>query len=502
MTHQPSDPPLEVDLLRMVADAVGEHRPGLHPVDVIFGAHRGFTTEQARAILDDPDLMPLLTRQWLARPPNSAVSDLARAGDSRGQAHRLLLERAGQLPPDQPHQPEQADVRQSPAGLPAVVRPDPVDVADAVQGSGPTAARRVFLARLRPARPGSARHRLATPGGRPGTRDKARSPTAPRRRRTGPSRSTPVSANRAAAFVIPVLVCVLALAVFGITRTLGQQQPEVAAVSAGTTVTPGGARSLLVTLPVGPQTTYEYALDHGSPFLPLPQDPSTGDALVEGLQPGTTYTMRVRSCGPRGCTPPTTLAPVGLPVASGLTVTRADTFNQTAVRVCRNDAIEREVVVRVTFTGSTDPASPGRSEVLQPGTCTVIEPRLAGYGTLKVTTVLGQGGDAYPPDVFAIDYPALRPRVVSSDRSATTMRTTVTVPTSSATSPLPEPDDISAFVGTRDRCSDLVVPSNSPSWKRSASAATVLLTFAVPADRNVCRYEVTDPATGTDVTFS
>lgn len=97
MTIEPPAASGEPGLFEMLVEAVDERPPGLHPVDVITGARRGFTREQAAAILEDPPSIALLTRQWRTRRPSPALASAAHQGDARSGLLLELFERTGQL---------------------------------------------------------------------------------------------------------------------------------------------------------------------------------------------------------------------------------------------------------------------------------------------------------------------------------------------------------------------------------------------------------------------
>ena len=94
----PQQPPRsngDPDLLALAAAIAADHRPGLHPIDLIVAARYGFTNDQAYAILDAPHLLSRLTRYWHSHPPTGAIIQIAQAGDPIGKAHLKLLERTG-----------------------------------------------------------------------------------------------------------------------------------------------------------------------------------------------------------------------------------------------------------------------------------------------------------------------------------------------------------------------------------------------------------------------
>jgi hypothetical protein len=94
----PQQPPRsngDPDLLALAAAIAADHRPGLHPIDLIVAARYGFTNDQAHAILDAPHLLSRLTRYWHSHPPTGAIIQIAQSGDAIGKAHLKLLERTG-----------------------------------------------------------------------------------------------------------------------------------------------------------------------------------------------------------------------------------------------------------------------------------------------------------------------------------------------------------------------------------------------------------------------
>jgi hypothetical protein len=98
----PQQPPRsngDPDLLALAAAIAADHRPGLHPIDLIVAARYGFTNDQAHAILDAPHLLSRLTRYWHSHPPTGAIVQIAQSGDAIGKAHLKLLELYGSYPP-------------------------------------------------------------------------------------------------------------------------------------------------------------------------------------------------------------------------------------------------------------------------------------------------------------------------------------------------------------------------------------------------------------------
>ena len=98
----PQQPPRsngDPDLLALAAAIAADHRPGLHPIDLIVAARYGFTDDQAHAILDAPHLLSRLTRYWHSHPPTGAIIQIAQSGDAIGKAHLKLLERTGHTLP-------------------------------------------------------------------------------------------------------------------------------------------------------------------------------------------------------------------------------------------------------------------------------------------------------------------------------------------------------------------------------------------------------------------
>jgi hypothetical protein len=89
--HSNGDP----GLLALAAAIAADHRPGLHPIDLIVAARYGFTNDQAHAILDAPHLLSRLTRYWHSHPPTGTIIQIAQSGDAIGKAHLKLLERTG-----------------------------------------------------------------------------------------------------------------------------------------------------------------------------------------------------------------------------------------------------------------------------------------------------------------------------------------------------------------------------------------------------------------------
>jgi hypothetical protein len=94
----PQQPPRSTgdpDLLALAAAIAADHRPGLHPIDLLVAARYGFTNDQAHAILEAPHLLSRLTRYWHSNPPTGAIIQIAQSGDAVGKAHLKLLERTG-----------------------------------------------------------------------------------------------------------------------------------------------------------------------------------------------------------------------------------------------------------------------------------------------------------------------------------------------------------------------------------------------------------------------
>jgi len=81
--HSNGDP----GLLALAAAIAADHRPGLHPIDLIVAARYGFTNDQAHAILDAPHLLSRLTRYWHSHPPTGTIIQIAQSGDAIGKAH-------------------------------------------------------------------------------------------------------------------------------------------------------------------------------------------------------------------------------------------------------------------------------------------------------------------------------------------------------------------------------------------------------------------------------
>ena len=98
----PQQPPRsngDPGLLALAAAIAADHRPGLHPIDLIVAARYGFTNDQAHAILEAPHLLSRLTRDWHSHPPTGAIIQIAQSGDAIGKAHLKLLERTGHTLP-------------------------------------------------------------------------------------------------------------------------------------------------------------------------------------------------------------------------------------------------------------------------------------------------------------------------------------------------------------------------------------------------------------------
>ena len=95
----PQQPPRSTgdpDLLALAAAIAADHRPGLHPIDLIVAARYGFTNDlEAHAILDAPHLYSRLTRVTGTAIPTGAIIQIAQSGDAIGEAHLKLLERTG-----------------------------------------------------------------------------------------------------------------------------------------------------------------------------------------------------------------------------------------------------------------------------------------------------------------------------------------------------------------------------------------------------------------------
>jgi hypothetical protein len=87
----------EPDLLALAAAIAADHSPGLHPIDLLVAGRYGFTSDQARAILDAPHLLSRLARYWHSHPPTGAIIQIAQSGDALGNAHLQLLERTGHI---------------------------------------------------------------------------------------------------------------------------------------------------------------------------------------------------------------------------------------------------------------------------------------------------------------------------------------------------------------------------------------------------------------------
>ena len=95
--QQPPRSTGEPDLLALAAAIAADHSPGLHPIDLLVAARYGFTSDQARAILDAPHLLSRLARYWHSHPPNGVIIQIARWGNALGNAHLKLLEGTGHI---------------------------------------------------------------------------------------------------------------------------------------------------------------------------------------------------------------------------------------------------------------------------------------------------------------------------------------------------------------------------------------------------------------------
>lgn len=135
----PQQPPRSTgdpDLLALAAAIAADHRPGLHPIDLIVAARYGFTSDQAHTILDAPHLLSRLTRYWHSHPPTEAIIQNAQSGDATGKAHLKLLQRTGQI--INVRSRSQHALAASTAGLPEVLTDDHS------QEVGTVVVRRVF----------------------------------------------------------------------------------------------------------------------------------------------------------------------------------------------------------------------------------------------------------------------------------------------------------------------------------------------------------------------
>lgn len=89
------------DLLDLAADIAGTYPPGvipgLHPVEILGGAHFGFDHVQARLIANDRNLLDFLAAHWDEHPPTARYRAHAERDTALGHLHREILRATGHL---------------------------------------------------------------------------------------------------------------------------------------------------------------------------------------------------------------------------------------------------------------------------------------------------------------------------------------------------------------------------------------------------------------------
>lgn len=89
------------ELLYLAADIAGTYPPGiipgLHPIEILGGAHHGFDHVQARLIANDRTLLDFLASHWDHHPPTEPYRDLAARDTALGHLHREILHATGHL---------------------------------------------------------------------------------------------------------------------------------------------------------------------------------------------------------------------------------------------------------------------------------------------------------------------------------------------------------------------------------------------------------------------
>lgn len=97
MTEGPIDGVPDDDLVDDLAAAAALYplgvMPGLHRVELVQATFTGFTAFQARAVLDDRNLMAWLHDYWRQHPPREVIRELADGATITAGLHRELLER-------------------------------------------------------------------------------------------------------------------------------------------------------------------------------------------------------------------------------------------------------------------------------------------------------------------------------------------------------------------------------------------------------------------------
>lgn len=102
MTDGPIDGALpDDDLIDDLADVAELYplgvMPGLHRVELVHATFTGFTAFQARAVLDDPNLMAWLHDYWRQHQPRQVIRALGDGATVAAGLHRELLERHAAL---------------------------------------------------------------------------------------------------------------------------------------------------------------------------------------------------------------------------------------------------------------------------------------------------------------------------------------------------------------------------------------------------------------------
>lgn len=92
---------LDDELLDDLADVADSYPPGvlpgLHPAELVTATFTGFSSFQARAVLDNAELTRWLMSHWNEHPPRPIIERLAESPNASGRLHALLLQRFREL---------------------------------------------------------------------------------------------------------------------------------------------------------------------------------------------------------------------------------------------------------------------------------------------------------------------------------------------------------------------------------------------------------------------